>query len=126
MKACGNGNNNSWSETPYFTGISIHGSQLNIFDAKVLQVPMLFIRAGNDPSFDNITSILNQKSFGSQCEYKVYENMKHGFVSAGANYSNSENVIAIDDVHHRVRTYFDNLLKNNSTNLNILNIDILY
>ena len=116
MKACGNGNNNSWSNTPYFTCISIHGSQLNVADAEVLQAPMLFIRAGNDPPFDNITSVLNQKPFGSKCEYKVYENMRHGFVSAGANYSDPANVAAIDDVHQTVRTYLSKILNDSSTN----------
>jgi hypothetical protein len=115
MKASGNGNNNSWINTPYFTGISIHGSGLNVADAEMLQAPMLFIRAGNDPSLDNITAVLNQKSFGSQCEYKVYQNMTHGFVSAGANYSNPANVVAIDDVHQTVRTYLDKILSDNST-----------
>ncbi|CAF1298949.1 unnamed protein product, partial [Didymodactylos carnosus] len=110
MKACGNGNNNSWTMTPYFTGISIHGSGLNVQDAEVLQAPMLFIRAGNDPPLDNITAVLDQKPFGSECEYKVYENMRHGFVSAGANYSDPANVAAIDDVHLRVRTYLSKIL----------------
>ncbi|UJR24887.1 hypothetical protein I4U23_006255 [Adineta vaga] len=126
MKASGNGNNNSWTNTPYFTGISIHGSQLNVPDAEMLQIPMLFIRAGNDPSFDNITSVLTQKSFGNQCEYKVYENMRHGFVSAGANYSNPENVDAIDDVHYRVRTYLDKILNSGSVNIEISLLTMIF
>lgn len=126
MKACGNGNNNSWTNTPYFTGISIHGSQLNIADAEVLQAPMLFIRAGNDPSLDNITAVLNQKSFGSECEYKVYQNMTHGFVSAGANYSNPANVAAIDDVHQTVRTFLSKILTGGSTNIKASSLTIAF
>ncbi len=126
MKACGNGNNNTWATTPYFTGISIHGSQLNVPDAEVLQVPLLFIRAGNDPSFDNITAVLDQKSFGSECEYKVYQNMTHGFVSAGANYSNPANVAAIDDVHQTVRTFFNKFLGNGSTNVKASSLTIVF
>jgi dienelactone hydrolase len=126
MKASGNGNNNSWTNTPYFTGISIHGSQLNIADAEVLQAPMLFIRAGNDPSLDNITAVLNQKSFGSECEYKVYQNMTHGFVSAGANYSNPANVAAIDDVHQTVRTFLSKILTGGSTNIKASSLTIAF
>jgi dienelactone hydrolase len=126
MKACGNGNNNSWTNTPYFTGISIHGSQLNVDDAAVLQVPMLFIRAGNDPPLDNITAVLNQKSFGSECEYKVYQNMTHGFVSSGANYSNPANVAAIDDVHQTVVAFLNKMLSSGCTNIKASSLTIVF
>jgi len=126
MKACGNGNNNTWTNTPYFTGISIHGSQLNVPDAEVLQVPLLFIRAGNDPPFDSIKAVLDQKSFGNESEYKVYENMRHGFVSAGANYSDPANVAAINDVHQTIRTYFNKFLDNGSTNVKASSLTIVF
>jgi dienelactone hydrolase len=126
MKACGNGNNNSWTNTPYLTGISIHGSQLNVADAEALQAPMLFIRAGNDPSLDNIEAVLNQTSFGSECEYKVYQNMTHGFVSAGANYSNPANVAAIDDVHQTVRIFLNKILNSGSTNVKASSLTIAF
>ncbi|CAF1066942.1 unnamed protein product [Adineta steineri] len=126
MKACGNGNNVSWTNTPFFTGISIHGSGLNVPDADVLQVPMLFIRAGNDPSFDSITAVLNQKPFGNKCEYKVYQNMTHGFVSAGANYLNPENVAAIDDVHGKLRAYLTKIVGNGSKNMKASFITIAF
>ncbi|CAF3910583.1 unnamed protein product [Adineta steineri] len=126
LKACGNGNNVSWTNTPFFTGISIHGSGLNVADADVLQVPMLFIRAGNDPSFDNITAVLNQKPFGNKCEYEVYQNMTHGFVSAGANYLNPENVAAIDDVHGKLRAYLSKIVGNGSENIKASFITIVF
>ncbi len=126
MKACGNGNNNTWTNTPYFTGISIHGSGLNVPDAEVLQVPLLFIRAGNDPPFDSIKVVLDQKSFGNESEYKVYENMRHGFVSAGANYSDPANVAAINDVHQTIRTYFNKFLDNGSTNVKASSLTIVF
>jgi dienelactone hydrolase len=92
----------------------------------MVQAPMLFIRAGNDPLFDNMTAVLNQKSFGSECEYKVYQNMTHVFVSTGANYSNSENVAAIDDVHQTVRAFLSKILNRSSTSIKASSITIAF
>ncbi|CAF1596990.1 unnamed protein product, partial [Didymodactylos carnosus] len=96
----------------YSTGISIHGASLTVTDAQNLQRPMMFLAAGNDPPLTNITATLNQKSFGNLCEYKVYPNMIHGFASAGANFSNPENVAALDDVHDRCNKFLTKILTN--------------
>jgi len=84
--------------------------------------PMLFIAAGNDPPLQpNISSAIEQsnKNISEQCEYKTYENMKHGFVSAGANYSDPANVAAINDVHLTVVNYLNKILNNNCALLSI-------
>lgn len=104
----------------YFTGISIHGSRLVPDEVKLLKQPMLFIAAGNDPALrPNISDAIEQgnKTVSNLCEYKTYSNMRHGFVAAGANYSNPENVQAIDDVHLTVRNFLTKILTNNSISL---------
>ena len=108
--------------TTFFTGISIHGSLLTADEVRQLKQPMLFIAARNDPPLQpNTSSVIEQSNFeiSKQCEYKTYLNMTHGFVSAGANYSNPANVQAIDDVHLTVRNFLDKMRKNNSLTLAI-------
>ena len=113
--------------TLFTTGISIHGSSLVPDEVRGLQRPMLFIAAGNDPALKpNISSAIEQSNanISRQCEYKTYENMRHGFAAAGANYSNSDNVAAIDDVHKTVRSFLDKTLKSGSSTL-LTNIYLL-
>jgi len=108
--------------TLFFTGVSIHGSQLTADEVRQLQKPVFFIAASNDPPLQpNISSVIDEANIevGKQCEYKTYSNMRHGFAAAGANYSNPENVEAIDDVHLRVRNFFDKMRKNNSISLSM-------
>ncbi|CAF1366435.1 unnamed protein product [Adineta steineri] len=96
----------------FFTGVSIHGSSLTPFEVSQLQKPMLFIAAGNDPALQpNISNAIEQSNtkISQQCEYKTYSDMRHGFVAAGANYSNPDNVRAIDDVQLTVRNYLDKI-----------------
>lgn len=104
----------------FFTGISIHGSRLSADEVKFLKQPMLFIAAGNDPALrPNISDAIEQanKNTSGLCEYKTYANMRHGFVAAGANYSNPDNVQAIDDVHLTVRNFLNKITGNNSVSL---------
>ena len=94
----------------FFTGVSIHGSSLTPDEVRPLKRPILFIAASNDPALQpNLSSVIEQSnpSLSSQFEYKTYQTMRHGFVSAGANYSSIENVQAIDDVHQTVRNFLD-------------------
>ena len=94
----------------FFAGVSIHGSSLTPDEVRPLQRPILFIAASNDPALQpNLSSVIEQSnpSLSSQFEYKTYQTMRHGFVSAGANYSSIENVRAIDDVHQTVRSFLD-------------------
>jgi len=101
----------------FHTGISIHGSSLTANEVSQLKQPMLFIAAGNDPPLQpNISSVIEQfnPQIARQCEYKTYADMRHGFVAAGANYSDPENVKAIDDVHMRVRDFLDKMSHNSS------------
>ncbi|CAF2033920.1 unnamed protein product, partial [Rotaria magnacalcarata] len=96
----------------FFTGISIHGSSLTPAEVSQLQQPILFIAAGNDPALiPNISSAIEQSNMeiSKKCEYETYSTMRYGFVAAGANYSNPENVNAITDVHKTVRNYLDKL-----------------
>ncbi|CAF3138005.1 unnamed protein product [Rotaria sp. Silwood2] len=116
VRACSN------LSTIFFTGISIHGSSITANEVSQLQQPMLFIAAGNDPPLQpNISSVIEQSNMNisKQCEYKTYSNMRHGFVAAGANYSNPDNFKAIDDVHITVRNYLDKITKNMSLSLSI-------
>jgi dienelactone hydrolase len=116
VRACSN------LSTMFFTGISIHGSSLTAIEVSQLQKPMLFIAAGNDPPLQpNVSSVIEQSNIdiSKQCEYKTYSNMTHGFVAAGANYSNPANVAAIDDVHLTVKNYLDKMKKNISVSLSM-------
>ena len=117
VRACSN------LSTLFFTGISIHGgASVTPTAVSQLKQPMLFIAAGNDPALQpNISDAIEQANpiISKQCEYKTYINMTHGFVSAGANYSNPDNVAAIDDVHLTVRSYLDKILGINSTSITI-------
>ncbi|CAF1541221.1 unnamed protein product [Rotaria sp. Silwood1] len=116
VRACSN------LPTIFFTGISIHGAQITPDEVRKLQRPMLFIAASNDPPLQpNISSVIEQANpnISQQCEYKTYTNMRHGFAAGGANYSNPDNVKAIDDVHETVRNYLDKLRKNMSVSLSI-------
>jgi dienelactone hydrolase len=109
VRACSN------LSTIFFTGISIHGSSITVNEVSQLKQPILFIAAGNDPALQpNISNAIEQSNMNisKQCEYKTYSNMRHGFVAAGANYSNPDNVIAIDDVHLTVRNYLDKITSN--------------
>ena len=106
----------------FLTGISIHGSSITVNEVSQLQQPMLFIAASNDPALEpNISNAIEQSNINisKKCEYKTYPNMRHGFVAAGANYSNPENVIAIDDVHLTVRNYLDKTTENMSVSLSM-------
>ncbi|CAF1200397.1 unnamed protein product [Rotaria sp. Silwood1] len=99
VRACSN------LSTLFFTGISIHGAWLTEDEVRQLQQPMLFIAAGDDPPLKpNVSSVIEQWTsprVAKQSQYETYPNMKHGFVSGGANYSNPDNVKAIDDVHEK-------------------------
>lgn len=102
VRACSN------LSTLFFTGISIHGSSLTANEVSQLKQPMLFIAASNDPALEpDLSSVIEQSNIeiSKKCEYKTYTNMRHGFVAAGANYSNPDNVEAINDVHQTVRSY---------------------
>ena len=117
VRACSN------LSSMFFTGVSIHGSGLTVNEVKLLQRPILFIAAGNDPPLrPNISDAIAQANprISSQCQYETYSNMIHGFVSAGANYSNPDNVAAIDSVHVTVRNYLNNIRSNNSTTNNTI------
>lgn len=116
VRACSN------LSTIFFTGISIHGSSITPNEVSQLKQPMLFVAAGNDPPLQpNISSVIEQSNMAisKQCEYKTYSNMRHGFVAAGANYSNPENVEAIDDVHRNIRSYLDKITNNMSVSLSV-------
>ncbi|CAF0987262.1 unnamed protein product [Rotaria sordida] len=116
VRACSN------LSTIFFTGISIHGASLTSDEVRQLQQPMLFIGAGSDPPLQPYLSDAIEQSnsiISKQCEYKTYLDMRHGFVAASANYSNPDNVKAIDDVHLTVRNYLDKLTKNISVSLSI-------
>ena len=106
----------------FSTGISIHGSRISVAEVQQLKQPMLFIAANNDPALEpNISSAIEQANpaISKQCEYKTYPNVKHGFVAAGANYSDPVNVAAIDDVHLTLKNFLDKVVKNNSIKLSI-------
>jgi dienelactone hydrolase len=115
VRACSN------LSTLFFTGISIHGSSLSANEVRQLKQPMLFIAAGNDPPLQpNISNAIEQGNpeISKKSEYKTYSNMRHGFVAAGANYSDPANVDAINDVHLTVRNYL-NKITNISVSLSI-------
>ncbi|CAF1436652.1 unnamed protein product [Adineta ricciae] len=103
----------------FFTGISIHGAWLTEDEVKNLQRPVLFIAAGDDPPLrPNISTAIEQSAnsqVSGQCQYETYANMKHGFVSAGANYSNLENVAAINQVHESVKTFLNKISTSSSS-----------
>ncbi|CAF3422266.1 unnamed protein product [Rotaria socialis] len=103
----------------FFTGISIHGAWLTEDEVRNLQQPVLFIAAGDDPPLQpNISSVIEQWTsprVAGQCQYETYSNMAHGFVSTGANYSNTENVKAIDSVHETVRDYLNRISRNSAS-----------
>ena len=112
----------------FTAGVSIHGSSLTPGEVRLLQRPVLFIAAGNDPPLKpNISSAIEQSNaeISRQCEYKTYDNMRHGFAAAGANYSNSENVAAIDNVHATVRSFLGKIVINGSSTL-LMNIYLLF
>jgi dienelactone hydrolase len=114
VRACSNLSN------IFSTGISIHGSQINVAEVQQLKQPMLFIAASNDPALQpNIANAIEQANptISKQCEYKTYPNVTHGFVAAGANYSNPVNVAAIDDVHLTVKNYLDKVIPSGSIKL---------
>ncbi|CAF1509664.1 unnamed protein product [Didymodactylos carnosus] len=90
------------------SGISIHGSMLNMTNPNQIQKPIMFLKGNNDPSLNEIKAVLDKKPFGSKCEYKNYENMAHGFVTAKANFHSKENVEAIDDVHQKCIKFLKN------------------
>ena len=122
VRACSN------LSTLFSTGISIHGSGVTPTVVSQLKQPMLFIAARNDPALQpNVSDAIEQANpiISKQCEYKTYINMTHGFVSAGANYSNPDNVAAIDDVHLTVRNYLDKILGINSSSSLSINLNIL-
>ncbi|UJR21707.1 hypothetical protein I4U23_024784 [Adineta vaga] len=99
----------------FSTGVSIHGSSITVSEVSLLQKPMFFIAASNDPALHpNISGAIERATFNISklCEYKTYLNVSHGFAAAGANYSNPDNVVAIDDVHVNVRNYFTKILNN--------------
>ncbi|UJR07152.1 hypothetical protein I4U23_011440 [Adineta vaga] len=102
----------------FVTGISIHGAWLTEDEVKNLQQPVFFIAAGDDPPLQpNISTVIEQSAssrVSSQCQYETYSNMKHGFVSTGANYSDSYNVAAIDKVHETVKIFLDKISRNSS------------
>lgn len=104
----------------FFTGVSIHGSSLTPDEVRPLQRPILFIAASNDPALQpNLSSVIEESNPGlsSQFQYKTYPTVRHGFVSAGANYSSNENVEAIDDVHLTVRSFLDRRRNNGCAGL---------
>jgi len=101
----------------FTTGISIHGSRLTPDEVRLLKKPMLFIAAGNDPALEpNISSAIESADFelSKKCQYETFNNSRHGFVAAGANYSDPDNVQAINDVHKIVYNYLDRTLRNNA------------
>ncbi|CAF1523789.1 unnamed protein product, partial [Didymodactylos carnosus] len=61
LRACGQLSND------YSAGISIHGSSLTVGEAENVLRPMMLLAAGNDPPLTDIATVLNKKSFGSQC-----------------------------------------------------------
>ena len=114
VRACSN------LSATFFAGVSIHGSSITPGEVRPLQRPILFIAASNDPPLQpNISSVIEQSNpnLSARFEYKTYSNMRHGFVSAGANYSDMENVQAIDDVHLTVRNFLSRQRSNVSAAL---------
>ena len=116
VRACSNLSN------IFSTGISIHGSRITATEVQQLKQPMLFIAASNDPALQpNISNAIEQANptISKQCEYKTYPNVTHGFVAAGANYSNPVNVAAIDDVHLTLKNFLNKVIPNGSMKLSI-------
>lgn len=114
VRACSNLSN------LFTTGISIHGSSLSPSEVRQINKPMLFIAAVNDAALHpNISDAIAEAKpqLSQQCEYKTYNDSRHGFVAGGANYSNPENVRAIDDVHLTVNNYLNKTLRNMSISL---------
>ena len=105
----------------FFTGLSIHGAWLTADEVKNLQQPVLFVAAGNDPPLvPDLKKVIEESTslrVSSQCEYKTYRDMRHGFVSGGANYSNPANVAAIDSVHETVKRFLDKMTRNSSSTI---------
>jgi dienelactone hydrolase len=104
----------------FLTGISIHGSSITPNEVRLLRRPMLFIAARDDPPLQpNISSVIEQTNLelSRSFEYKTYSYVQHGFAAAGANYSNPENVRAIDDVHQTVRNFLDRQRSNDAASV---------
>lgn len=111
VRACSN------LSTLFFTGISIHGAWLTEEEVRHLKQPMLFIAAKDDPPLQNLSNSIEKwtsSQVSKNCQYKTYSNMMHGFVSTGANYSDPENIQAIDDVHETIQAYLEKFSTNSA------------
>lgn len=77
-------------------GVGIHPSFVTTEKAEDLVHPMMLLLGKNDPDFEPIKAITDQKSFGPECFYKRYD-QEHGFCTARGDWTNAETKAAVDE-----------------------------
>ena len=92
---------------------SIAGIHPSLIDADLVRdmtCPGLFCPAGNDPSFEPLKEVLDQKPFGDKCEYRAFPDMLHGW-SVRGDLSDSNTARDVELVFDLVFSFFHKTLK---------------
>ncbi|KAK7058344.1 hypothetical protein VNI00_001975 [Paramarasmius palmivorus] len=98
--------------TPFDAVSIVHPAMLSAEDANKLTVPLGMYISGDEPvdEYNKIIDVLSKKPFASQCDYKNYTNMFHGWAAARGDLNNADNKREYEDVYKRLVEYFKKTL----------------
>ncbi|KAF5375018.1 hypothetical protein D9758_000097 [Tetrapyrgos nigripes] len=100
------------ANTPFSAVSIVHPAMLADSDAEKLTVPLAMYISNDEPveEYEKIIQTLKSKPFASQCEYKNYTNMFHGWAAARGDLKNEENKKEYEDVYNRLANFFKKAL----------------
>ncbi|KAG9004821.1 hypothetical protein FRB90_010683 [Tulasnella sp. 427] len=91
---------------------SVHPAMWARADAEKLKAPVAIYPSQdeNKEEFDAFMEIANKYPWASENDYKLYDNMFHGWAAARGDLSNADNLKAYEDVYTRLSDFFKNTL----------------
>lgn len=90
-------------------GGQVHPGLVNISDAHAIKNPMYLMPASDDPDMLPYYDILRQK-FGNSSGHRRFDDMLHGFTSAGGNLSDPLTRMRFDEAIDILGTFFNRIL----------------
>ncbi|THV06104.1 hypothetical protein K435DRAFT_744436 [Dendrothele bispora CBS 962.96] len=98
--------------TPFSAVSIVHPAMLSGSDAEKLTVPLAMYISKDEPvdEYEKIIKSLENKPFTSQCDYKNYTNMFHGWAAARGDLKNEENKKEYEEVYNKLANFFKKTL----------------
>ena len=92
-------------------GACVHPAMLSAEAAEKVIKPLCILPSKDEPDLEPIKKVLDAKPFGSECVYKRYDNMHHGWCAARGDWTVKEQADAASDAIGVMTEFFQKQLK---------------